>query len=1505
MATINTNIEDNSIDNKSFAILRTNPKLTTNVKLVVNSIGDLFLSSFRASKELSRIEYQRFELKSSGRYSYDIASFYRGLPSTEKYKVLRKFSDTTVYSDYQFQHEDQYHYGAIHNETKLYDEQYKILAPIWLERKVPSKFVIYRIENVEYKKEYTEDTNGQNNRILEILKNATIVKTFDLSNSSKLGEYISNHVNDKQFPKAAISVNFKEGAQSFFNGIDTVNGGFSSKAEQFDKYYTQVDYPEFFSNEIITGGFERNGLAIANVINLEFLFDDITAEDYKIYRYFGLYVDDITEGSFISEGVDRDKSIKITQNTYKTNYNLDGTGLNDIDMMPMPLDFNTPTLRYIKDREGNYYNLKGAVNSQYNKFLINSTIDVDALFKGYGKTGKTVTSLSKKPNPRGFIKFTVTATPAANDRLFIGDKTEIEISNYNLGDYLIIADSTIPAARAVDNKFSTQGSLQQIAIAISNAIRNGEVVTYQASVDGNSVIVEDFLAGNRRRQNVFGIYTQNLVDFIEINSAEPNNVGLNNTLVPPGITTNFLNWNMHTMIGGSDEGQSILVKSSEIGNVKVGEWVKLKDNDKFIQIIEIEKDPIETDAYRIVLDSKVTLSNDNVFEIYDVYRTEHGLFSAYDFKDFDFDFYSERNSDIGDLQYDSGTYIIKNPNYINQTETPNEPQTIQIDIEASTFYTGLSGVLEAEKIEDSVASEDIKNEYDRLNENKLKETALNSRMVPTICKFNLKDASNARNLPYILNVNEAFGEDNLSPNIEIDSPRKVEYMNMEHFHINRIPETLYGNGRKNFNNYTGFAGDGGVTVDRLKDTSFNYFESYFNWNGYYDTIDKIWYDNTAKRLWTKFDEGNSIKNSSTVFRGLRYSYLKRKENTKEVPTEFISDSNVTDYKFGVVFSYYKDIDSNGNPILNNSVVITSVKNDVFKFICVVVELNVVDNDVEEINRYLMYALKDVELQGDILNTDIPFFIDFSSSNNSFPGQDAESVLWASNPSIIDGSAKFTKYVRPDEFGQYSWIYFNIGTDTFAVKVIGILNDESVLISGWPYLFDVSTGKEVPPSQGGYRLDPTSFALIPATSYIFKYYAGGKNEFANLLNEINAYNFANRFNTFGEINYINIDKNGVETFDDYVLSIESGVDVIKPSIIRSETDPDRPKAYRLSSGEIGSIITEREDGGYITLLRRMNGDYNPLFNDVITFTDVHIGKMLTHPPLDPLITDKNLVIYNSNHNKGVAFESYKNNRNDYGYINNYFYHKVNDEDSKNILKLSQTSDKLPLYPVIGEIAIDKKNINLFKSKYADDYFVKSLPGGSFTQAHGTLSPVEKKNFMVSTIMKVKDSYDITKFTSVQEKSLESLDKIRLNNLNVETIHWFEDEYQVVADFYLPDAILGELIEDGIRTNFKKYVNPINSFGDKSSIDDDLKLYANTNISTRFIIDNVDIYGIEGKDLSTNFVSVLNTSELIEDGFSKLTNFNIQSYQNDGLSFRLIYNKRRGYTYNFKIHVKIQA
>ena len=173
------------------------------------------------------------------------------------------------------------------------------------------------------------------------------------------------------------------------------------------------------------------------------------------------------------------------------------------------------------------------------------------------------------------------------------------------------------------------------------------------------------------------------------------------------------------------------------------------------------------------------------------------------------------------------------------------------------------------------------------------------------------------------------------------------------------------------------------------------------------------------------------------------------------------------------------------------------------------------------------------------------------------------------------------------------------------------------------------------------------------------------------------------------------------------------------------------------------------------------------------------------------------------------------------------------------------------------------------------------------------------------MKVKDSYDITKYSQNREDNIESLDKIRLNNLNENSIHWTEDDSNIYADFYLPKAISNELKEDFIQNQFATYVDSINSFGDKTSIEDDLDIYIDNNISTRFIIDTIRVYGIEQKGFETEFTSVIDTADLKLNNYRELTNYAIQGYQGDALSFRLIYNKRPGYSYKLRVHIKIQA
>ena len=61
MATINFDANKNSIEGKSQVVLRTNPALSSNVKLVVDSSGDIYLDSFNANQTLTNQRYKTLQ----------------------------------------------------------------------------------------------------------------------------------------------------------------------------------------------------------------------------------------------------------------------------------------------------------------------------------------------------------------------------------------------------------------------------------------------------------------------------------------------------------------------------------------------------------------------------------------------------------------------------------------------------------------------------------------------------------------------------------------------------------------------------------------------------------------------------------------------------------------------------------------------------------------------------------------------------------------------------------------------------------------------------------------------------------------------------------------------------------------------------------------------------------------------------------------------------------------------------------------------------------------------------------------------------------------------------------------------------------------------------------------------------------------------------------------------------------------------------------------------------
>tara|TARA_B100000768_G_scaffold116907_1_gene108195 strand:- start:7639 stop:12429 length:4791 start_codon:yes stop_codon:yes gene_type:complete len=1592
---INNNIEGSSDKSRSFALLRTNPKLTSNVKLITDEGGDIYLSSIKASRTLAQSEYQKYPISDSGEYCRDIAQFYGRLSKDERYQVGREFTDLGISADYSAQYENLYNYGASFNYTKVYDEQYRIFAPIWLEGNVPEKFVIYRIKDVDFKEQTLEGATGQNSRIQEMLSNATLIKSYDMTNNSKLGRYLNSHVLDPLLPTSHIDFNFELDDPTSFNGIDVMIGGFSEKADYIDDDYIKEDLPEILANNTLTSSFERNGIVSHNIINLEFLFDDNEADDYNIYRYFGIFVDEHFEGSVVVDSVNSLGYLNIDPTNASTDL---------LDRLPTTYEYTQPILGWVKDINSNYHNILNRFRKTRiakNQILTSYTGD-SSIFVNKNITEFNTPVLSKN-SFNGFIELDIINTPSDNDKIFLGDLLEISIENFNLGDFVLIADDTLPIGTYQENRYSSLGNTSQVAAALSAAIRNAEVIPYMASSRKNRVIIDDYSQGRNKNTTVLGINSSNPYTFINMQSSTDANVVFSkkyNDFVNEGGTVSggllIGDYDIYTMTGGCSVNQGVLVAANEIGNLEVGYFVKELNKDRYVRIIEIVKDPY-SENFRVIFEKPIIFSMDNVLTCYEKYDTPFGKFSAYDFKDFNFDFYDTSNArtdflDLESMQYKNdessfgvssatsvtvfsagangytfdgvnpyiliggmdatpfikkgdfvkGIDVVGNVGDVNWIEVMTvqwleEHNTTKITTReiANTNYTwtsnfnyedfifkpgtasdlfkfkSLSSVIRDDVVDRDYIDIEITNEYDRLKENSLKETSLNSRIVPTICKFNLKDSTNSRNLAYILNSNEAFGVNNLSADITKFSERSSEKLNMEHFYIHNVPNYLLQSSSIPLLMDYVYTGDKTQYSDLslyLKDIGFDYFSTMLNYTGAHSTsIGSIgsWINSTPHVMYTKMQGGDSLNFSSTVFKGLRYVYKDRSEFISETPISFKPSSNVNGFKTATILSYTSNDD-----VDNAGVNIEVIKNNKFKTISILIDLQIPENDVTEIDRYLLYNLEDITTAGEISDSGIRGFLEFAGLT-TFSATGEGVTMEASVQSVGEDAPKFTQDIfKIDE--QYSYVLFEHAGDVWAIQVVSVIDDSTIIIKGQPYLWSQD-------GDGEYFADTNNAHPSPSTipnNTEITYFNGGKKAWNNTLQDVSSFGLADRINTNRDILYTTILENGEIEYGKFCLEIQSGVEFVKTSILDIEIDDNKPKAFKLNNKEIGYTLVAREDGGYYTTLKRMNGGYNPLFKDIITFSSPY-GNYKFIDDNDSLNEEQENKMKKYNRLAGVncMFNSNLGVDENYGIINNFFFHKVNELGGE-VIKLSQESDKLPLYPLIGEIAIDKKDLNLFKSKYSRDYYTRSYGANRSEEVHGTLSPIEERSFFASTIMKVKNEYDITSYNLKTVSSLQALDLIRYDEKEDEGAYLYEDMQKIYIDFYIANSVVKKLKAEKITSYYSKYATAENSYGDKTTLEDDTTIYVEENIIPRFIIDYIKVYGIEKAGyIKSNSLdslapystlsSVTDIDDITSDGFFELTNFEIRSFAERPLNFRLIYNKKPGYRYNLRVHSKIIA
>lgn len=1659
------------LDNVSSLILRVNPKLTTNVKIVVDTSNNIYLESFDANDELAKLKYKAFKVGKETSYEYDLRSFYQGgtTPSSISFDLARKYSDNNIYSNYGKQFEFMYNYGAEGISSKFYTEEFGILAPLWIDKIIPDYFIIFRIDEPVAVNNKNATTEDQYKSIVEdpanfrefILKKSTIIKTFDLTSKSQIGQYIRNYSKKVGFPDSPLIFNADRESPSLFRGIDISNGGFIEASEWIYKDFIGKDKTVIENDYFLTTGFERNNIAVANLLNLQFLFDDTEVENWHINRYFGLYVNSIEEGTFRVSGAamlaDKQNEIEQLQNiniinkveennakniiqsnadgiamyinpdTVNVVYDVDAILYNQTPLSYVPTSSEVNDLLsifYVKDKNNNFHNLK--IDSTYSngKLKLSDTFINWKNFTGFNELIVSERAYVSDKGGKANIVFKVLNNPPIGDRLFVTLPTQqvysFTPSNILPGETFTITDSdghsiSVNAVTADTNtlcqnlKTAWQASVdpdfQNYTIFVKNGtlivrektftgIDNNFVVqiipyspyiTPQSSmivkkidsaeltkytITANDTIATDIGKAYQRYFNQNGTFDEvaksivaaiNNIDnrlfvaiaikdtvvilskfegerFNDILLGHDNNFSFGQyAIFAENIGLDNDEWLIRNCTGGvknSKSRVSIDINAFNQFNIP-GMYLRSNNtinDDTELDFVKIKRvsyyvdEPIEDingnitgftnfdNLCTVICDSdkNIYIDSMNRVHLYDLYNIPFGRFSIFPIKDLDFDFYSTEYGDEKELIIEKNFYGDFGTSSLDLTQPDIEDWVLNNE------YTSLIKVLDVDDVDIVSTSPKIDCEYDRLQENYIKELSTPSRIVPFINKWVYLNGKDVRENDYRLNISEAFGTYNFSPSEETIG-RDVYSFSHEWLYLQKTPPYYGLYNIEELDKIFSYFNDYIDIETGIKRVSDDYFKSYFvvdglilplinsNSTSIYDGLNTASYPiNTPsnyrqikKQLrYSIFNDGTSEAFSEAFFRGIKVIIKERTENVKQVnynvnKLQYKKSNKYNGYRFSAVLI---PTDGSYQGKKRKNIDIDIIENKKFKTITLVVYINILDPltfNGKYLDRTILYGLKSkyetidatVAFTGGIDFADIKLSgaIDFRSPSGTDP------VILNSMDDINGNQPNFLEEIKPNPDGSYNPIWWQTWYYINELTPLKILSNYEIMFK--------NDGSFTSNSYDNF----TSNSFIQQSNCIYR--NGGYTFWNNRLENIGYSEIAKMINQGSPIiNYITVNEDGSETLNNFILQLSSGNTIMKPQYLKPSIDENKPVQFNLEKN-IGYEL-DIQDNAYITPLIRHSGKYTLKLKDIISFVDIYptiSGISLTQ-------TD----IFSKKRNYTRYCNTQFKIDDTFGKIDNLYYHKINEISNNGILELNDTTAYQPLYPLVGEIAIDKKQHYIFSSNWDSGYFKRSMTKKNTTDVIGTRNINEGKSFLASKIMKISNKVVLEKFNSIQAVSMNELDLMGLDVLkpeNLYTLVYFNDTDTLYIDIYIDKKLTEQLSADGVYDFFNTFISPTFGYGKQDSITDDVDGYIQNNILPRYILDKVRLYVGKSTDSNYNTMyplinSTLTDSEKKISGMKFEDNFRfIKLDANNNFNIRVIYNKIKGYYYSVAPSIEI--
>ena len=279
---------------KSFAILRTNAGLTTNVKVVVESDYSLSLDSIDSTPELSVTKLKKMGFNKNNYFDELVPYFFKGFPVDTAFAIKYENDSESMTDNFASQYDEIYQYGARNIvSNKDYKEEFEYFAPLHISKgNLPKYFIIFRVDGsgmIKLDRHNIKD---------EIFNNFKTIKLFDMTKSTNFGEWIDkNFINNEYFPTTSVEINFDKMEFSQWNGIDYESGGYTAKSLFLDDYF-EKEKEIFDFEKFVLDGFKNNKVIYPNILNFSFLFDDTPAttnslRKWSINRYYGFYLEEM------------------------------------------------------------------------------------------------------------------------------------------------------------------------------------------------------------------------------------------------------------------------------------------------------------------------------------------------------------------------------------------------------------------------------------------------------------------------------------------------------------------------------------------------------------------------------------------------------------------------------------------------------------------------------------------------------------------------------------------------------------------------------------------------------------------------------------------------------------------------------------------------------------------------------------------------------------------------------------------------------------------------------------------------------------------------------------------------------------------------------------------------------------------------------------------------------------------------------------------------------------